>query len=59
MCMTFSQVKPYLDECFYLRSQFADYRNQISTLLEFCSDISYGIQFMCLYIYTLCVCMLF
>ena len=42
MCMTFSQVKPHLDECFYLQSQFADYRNQISTLLEFCNDISYG-----------------
>ena len=42
MCMTFTQVKPHLDECFCLQSQFADYRNQISTLLEFCSDISYG-----------------
>ena len=42
MCMAFSQLKPHLDECFHLQSQFADYQNQISTLLEFCSGISNG-----------------
>ena len=47
MCMTFSQVKPHLDECFCVKSQFEDYRNQISTLLEFCSDISYGKANLC------------
>ena len=43
MCMAFSQLKPYLDECFNLQSRFADYQNQISTLLEFCNGISNGI----------------
>ena len=42
MYMMFSQVKPHLDECYYIQSQFVDYRNQISTLLEFCNSISYG-----------------
>ena len=42
MYMKFSQIKPDLDKCFYLQSQFVDYRNQISTLLEFCNSISYG-----------------
>ena len=44
MCMTFSKVKPHLDECYRAQSLFADHRNQISTLLEFCNDISHGIQ---------------
>ena len=42
MYMIFSQVKPHLDECYYLESQFINYRNKISTLLEFCNCISYG-----------------
>ena len=41
-CMAFSELEPYLVECYNLQSQFADYRNQISTLLEFCNSISYG-----------------
>ena len=43
MYMMFSQVKPHLDQCYYLQSRFVDHRDQISTLLEFCS-ISYGID---------------
>ena len=42
MCMKFSQLEPYLLECYGLQSQFAVYQNQISTLLEFCNNISYG-----------------
>ena len=43
MCMGFSELKPYLDECNYLQLQFEHYKNQISTLLEFCNRISHGI----------------
>ena len=42
MCMTYSQLEPCLVECFNLQSQFVVYQDQISTLLEFCNNISYG-----------------
>ena len=41
-CMAFSELEPYLVECYSVQSQFAVYRNQIATLLEFCNNISYG-----------------
>lgn len=42
MCLEFAELKPFLDECFHLQLQFEIYKNQISTLLEFCNRISEG-----------------
>ena len=36
MCLPFTEVKPLFDECCQLETMFLDYRNKISTLLEFC-----------------------
>ena len=36
MCLPFSEVESHLNECCQLEAMFLNYRNKVSTLLEFC-----------------------
>ena len=51
-CIPYSQVNPYLEDCIKLQSDFMDYRDKISTLLELCSGISNGMLHHCVTIKT-------
>ena len=44
-CMSYSQVEPQLNKCIQLQSKFLNYRDQISTLLGLCGNISYGMLY--------------
>ena len=41
-CLQYFELEKHLDDCFTLKSKFLDYRERVSTLLEFCGTISYG-----------------
>jgi len=41
-CLQYLELEEHLNECFRLQTLYLDYRNRISTLLEFCSSISDG-----------------
>ena len=41
-CLQFFELEKHLDYCFTLKNKYSDYRERISTLLDFCGTISHG-----------------
>ena len=41
---TYSELEPRLEECYKLQEMFEDFKNRISVLVHFCSNISHGMR---------------